>query len=208
MLHSSRYPRNNNNRYSMYYLLQVKNQTTSIDSMLKSLICDKTKVPHMVRTVYDPSCLPYCKELCGVRCQNLCNKADGKCKSGNLPDQFLHCPSAASVMKNMQLAFVTFESKDVERFGKGKPYKRVEKIMTDYTFDKFKKLQSEEFHCYAEHTLSYWFLRATKLEAFAPSQARSTTASITSDFGEAIQIVGKRETSDQFYHRPEVRTIA
>ena len=93
----------------------------------------------------------------------------------------------------------------METFGKGKPYARMEKIVTDYSFEQFKQMLRKEFFKYGEHTLSYWFLRASKLEAFAPSQKRSATITITSDFGEAIQIVGKRETSDQFYHRPEVK---
>ena len=99
---------------------------------------------------------------------------------------------------------MTFESVEVETFGKGKPYKRVEKIVTDYKIEEFSRLVRNEFLKYGEHTLTYWLLRATKLEAFMPAKKRSATVTITSDFGEAIQIVGKRETSDQFYHRPEV----
>ena len=177
----------------------------NIDAMLKSLICEKTKLPHMNRTVYDPSCLSYCSELCGVRCQDRCNKNHSSCKQGILPEKFLYCPSADAATKDVLLGFVTFESKDVETFGKGKPYARMEKIVTDYSFEQFKQMLRNEFLKYGEHTLSYWFLRASKLEAFAPSQKRSATITITSDFGEAIQIVGKRETSDQFYHRPEVK---
>ena len=60
---------------------------------------------------------------------------------------------------------------------------------------------------YGEHTLTSWFLRSTRLEAFDPAKARSATVTITSDFGEAIQIVFKRETPDQFYDTPEVAII-
>ena len=94
---------------------------------------------------------------------------------------------------------------DRETFGKGKPYKRMEKIVTDYSLEQFTKLFKDEFIKYGVHTLSHWFLRATKLEGFAPSELRSATISLTLDFGEAIQIIGKHETSDQFYHRPEVK---
>ena len=107
-------------------------------------------------------------------------------------------------MSDVQLGFITYESVEVDTYGKGAPYKRVEKVSRDYIYADFKRLLEEEFHCYAEHTLSYWLLRATKIEAFAPSKARSHTVTITSDFGEAIQIVGKREASNQFFHRPEV----
>ena len=185
--------------------MQVGKQTTSIDEMLKTLVCGKTKVPHMNKTVYNPSCLRYCSELCGVRCKNLCNQNHTNCKRGKLPENFLFCPSASTVMKNKEFGFITYESLEVDTYGKGKPYKRTEKVVTDYPFEKFEELLKEEFNRFGEHTLSYWFLRSTKIEAFAPSEARSTTATITADFGEAIQIVGKHETSDQFYHRPEVQ---
>ena len=184
--------------------LQVKNQTSSIDEMLKSSVCKKATVPHMKKTIYDPSCLVYCADLCGVRCKNLCNKTHNECSRGKLTESFLYCPSSAAAKQTINLGFVTYETKDVETFGKGAQYKRVEKILADKSDEEFKTLLTKEFNGYAEHTLSYWFLRATKLEAFAPSETRSTTATITSDFGEAIQIVAKKEVSDQFYHRPEV----
>ena len=113
-----------------------------------------------------------------------------------------HCPSSST--DNLRLDFITYESKEVETFGKGKPFKRVEKVATNYEFKEFMEAMRKEFLIYGEHTLTYWYLRATKLEAFSPSASRSNIATITADFGEAIQIVGKHETSDQFYHRPEV----
>ena len=172
--------------------------------MLKTLVCKKTTIPHMTRTCYDPSCLRFCSELCGIRCKDLCNKDHTGCDRGNLPMDFLFCPTAASKDTPDSLGFVTYETRDVDTFGKGVPYKRVEKILTDQSYEEFKSLVKQEFYRYSEHTLSYWFLRATKLEAFAPSLARSTTATITSDFGEAIQIIAKQEVSDKFFHRPEV----
>ena len=177
----------------------------SIDVKLKSLICGKKKLPHMEKTVYDPSCMRYCSDLCGVRCRNRCNKEHSECKRGILPDDFLHCPSGGPSREDMTVGFVTYETKDVKTFGKGKPYTRMERIVTDYPVDKFEELLREEFLKYGEHTLTYWLLRASKIEAFAPSEKRSATVTITSDFGEAIQIIRKHETSDQFYHRPEVR---
>ena len=185
----------------------MRTQAANIDVTLKSLVCEKIKLSHMEKTVYNPSCLRYCSYLCGVRCRDLCNKGHGDCMQGNLPDNFLYCPSAERALEDLKLGFVTYETKEVDTYGKGKPFTRTEKIVTDYTFDEFKGLLRNEFLHYGEHTMSYWLLRSTKLEAFAPSEARSTTVTITSDFGEAIQIVGKRETSDQFYHRPEVTLI-
>lgn len=188
----------------MYISWQVKNQSAMIDDMLKSSVCQKTSVAHMSKTVYDPSCLQYCGDLCGVRCRNLCNKDHNACMRGKLSGQFLSCSSAVSGISDLSLGFITYETNEVDTFGKGASFTRVEKVSKDYSYDEFKGLLQAEFYRYAEHTLSYWFLRATKIEAFAPSKARSATVTITSDFGEAIQIVAKREVSDQFYHRPEV----
>ena len=182
----------------------MQGQAGNIDVLLKSLVCDKTKLSHMEKTVYNPSCLRYCSELCGVRCRDLCNKRHNDCKHGVLPAEFLYCPSSQDNKDDLMIGFVTYETREVETHGKGKPFTRTEKIVTDYTFDEFVEKMRNEFIHYGEHTLSSWLLRSTKLEAFAPSPARSATVTITSDFGEAIQIVGKKETSDQFYHRPEV----
>lgn len=186
--------------------MQVGDQASTIEEMLKSLICEKTSVPHMSRTCYDPSCLRFCAELCGIRCKNLCNKEHTGCSRGILPENFLFCPTAGSKRKENSLGFITYETREVDTFGRGAQYKRVEKIETEHSFDVFVDLVKQEFLRYSEHTLSHWFLRATKLEAFAPSEARSATATITSDFGEAIQIIAKKEVSDQYFHRPEVLT--
>ena len=182
----------------------MKNQTGSINEMLKSLVCQKTIIPHMTRTVFNPSCLQYCADLCGMRCKNFCNKDHNACFRGKLPDSFLYCPTAASLPQLNNIGFTTYETKDVDTFGRGTQYKRVEKVISEYPYEECKTLVRKEFDIYAEHTLSYWFLRATKLEAFSPKEARATIATITSDFGEAIQIIAKQEVSDQFFHRPEV----
>ena len=180
----------------------MKDLPLSIDAMLKSLVCGKIKLPHMTKTIYNPTCLRYCSDLCGVRCRGLCNKDHTGCSRGELSSTFSKCHSAD--IDRVMLDFISYESNDVETFGKGKPYSRMEKVATKYSFNEFMVALKKEFAVYGEHTISYWFLRATKIEAFAPSQSRSSVATITSDFGEAIQIVAKHETSDQFYHRPEV----
>ena len=113
---------------------------------------------HTKRTVYDPTCLQYCKELCGVRCKNLCNETHGDCARGHLPDSFLFCPTAVSETEPINLGYVNYENRDVDTFGKATQYKRVEKIVTDYPYNECKTLLKSEFDSYAEHTLSYWFL--------------------------------------------------
>ena len=67
------------------------------------------------------------------------------------------------------LDFISYESNDVETFGKGKPYSRMEKVATKYSFNEFMVALKKEFSVYGENTIFYWFLRATKIEAFAPS---------------------------------------
>ena len=162
----------------------------------------------MTKTVYNPSCLQYCSELCGsgsAGCKGLCNVKHTECNRGILPNAFAMCPASARKADLLKLDFITYESNEVETFGKGVAYKRVEKIATNYSFQEFLAQLRTEFARYGEHTLSYWFLRATKIEHFAPTQDRVNIATITADFGEAIQIVAKNETSDQFFHRPEVQ---
>ena len=186
------------------FIFKVKSLPLNIDAQLKSLVCAKKLLPHMKKTIYDPSCLVYCSDLCGVRCKGLCNKTHTGCSRGVLPATFAQCRPSDQRREMLKLDFITFETKEVQTFGQGKPYTRVEKIATTYSYADFLTHAKEEFSAYAEHTLTHWFLRATKLEAFAPSLIRASIVTITADFGEAIQIIAKRETSDQFYHRPEV----
>ena len=132
----------------------------SIDVMLKGLVCNKVKIPHMTKTVYDPSCMRYCSDLCGVRCRDLCNKEHTDCSRGILQSASNQCPSSSP--ENLTLDFISYETKDVETFGKGKPFTRMEKIATSHNFDDKMVKFKTEFEAYGEHTLSYWFLRATK----------------------------------------------
>ena len=152
----------------------------------------------MTKTVYDPNCLSFCSDLCGIRCQNLCNKDHISCPRGILADNFLFCPSADSLTEDMTLGFVTFESKEVDTFGKGKPYKRIEKVVTDYHVEEYTEFLRSEFLSYGEHTLSYWFLRSTKLEAFVPSDIRSASVTITSDFGEQFKLLQSEKLLTSF----------
>ena len=133
----------------------------SIDEMLKSLVCPKKTIPHMTKTIYSPSCLRYCAELCGVRCRNLCNKNHIGCSQGVLPETFADCPSSARMRDSLAIDFITYENQEVETFGKGKPFARMEKISTSYNFKDFMVVMKNEFSVYVKHTMSHWFLRAT-----------------------------------------------
>ena len=102
------------------------------------------------------------------------------------------------------LTYVKFETTEVETYGKGKSYTRVEKVETELSLSEFLESFREEFSQYAHHIVAAWFLRSTKLELFNPTKERRNTLTIVSDFGEAFLVVRKHETADQFFKRPEV----
>ena len=62
-------------RYNKFYsrekkrsqFLQVSSVPDNINDAVKALVCPKVKLDHMDREVYNPSCLLYCSDLCGVR---------------------------------------------------------------------------------------------------------------------------------------------
>ena len=102
------------------------------------------------------------------------------------------------------LTYVKFETTEVETYGKGKSYTRVEKVETELSLSEFLKSFREEFAQYAHPIVAAWFLRSTKLELFNPTKERQNILTIVSDFGEAFLVVRKHETADQFFKRPEV----
>ena len=177
---------------------------TSLQSTLKSTICSKVSVEHFVRTIYSPECISYCSELCGRKCLKRCNKTHtGGCNPGELPDKFAFCPSSNNISTSIFLEYITYDKVTIDN-GKGKTFERVEKVTSNLDLEEFKKRYKEDFSSYSKHTLSYWFLRATKIEVFIPAEGQLSTATCISDFGEAIVIIDKREVSDSFYHRREV----
>ena len=89
----------------------------------------------MTKTIYTPTCLRYFSDLCGVRCRGLCNKDHTGCSRGELSSTFSKCHSAD--IDRVMLDFISNESNDVETFGKGKPYSRMEKVATKYSFNEF-----------------------------------------------------------------------
>ena len=38
-----------------------------VNCAVKNLVCPKVKLDHMKKTIYSPSCLKFCSDLCGVR---------------------------------------------------------------------------------------------------------------------------------------------
>ena len=122
------------------------------------------------------------------------------CNRGILPDDFFECISTSSALADSSLTYVKFETSEVETYGTGKNYTRVEKIEVQ----DFLKLFREEFQHYGHHIVAAWFLRSTKLELFRPFEGRQDVLTIISDFGEAFLVIGKHETADQFFKRREV----
>ena len=146
-----------------------------------------------MRTIYSPECISYCSELCGRKCLKKCNKTHtGGCNRGELPDEFAFCPTSNNISTTIFLEYVTYDKVTVDK-GKGKTFERVEKVTSNLDLQEFKKRYKEDFSSYSKHTISYWFLRATKIEAFIPAEGRLSTATCISDFGEAIVIIDKRE---------------
>ena len=127
-----------------------------------------------------------------------------QCKRGILPSGFSTCKTAASGLVDSTLTYVTFETSEVETFGKGKTYQRTEKVESELTLVEFLSSVQKEFEVYSLHIVAAWFLRSTKLQLFSLSPLRKSILNITSDFGEAFLVVSKHETADQFFKRREV----
>ena len=138
------------------------------------------------------------------RCKNNCNLAHIVCKRGILPDDFFFCSIASTALADTKHNFVNYEASDVETFGTGKAYTRMEKLELELSLGDFLVSFREEFMKYAHHILAAWFLRLTKLALCSPFKERQSVLTIISDFGEAFLVIGKHETADQFFKRREV----
>ena len=126
------------------------------------------------------------------------------CNRGNLPDDFFECITTSSALADSSLTYVKFETSEVETYGTGKAYTRVEKIEVELSLQDFLELFMKEFQHYGHHIVAAWFLRSTKLALFRPFEERQDVLTIISDFGEAFLVIGKHETADQFFKRREV----
>ena len=130
------------------------------------------------------------------------------CERGILPVDFCSCATAGRNLANNTLSYVKFETTEVETYGKGKTYTRIEKVETELTLEEFVAQFRSEFASYAQHIVAAWFLRSTKQELIHPKKKRPSVLTIVSDFGETFLVVGKHETSDQYFKRPEVNLHA
>ena len=71
------------------------------------------------------------------RCQKKCNLNHNTCSRGVLPNSLVHCHTSYSALRDSTLNYVTFETKNVETFGKGKNYTYVEKVETPVKYIEF-----------------------------------------------------------------------
>ena len=138
-------------------------QRPLLNTVVKMTVCKKIVIPGLERESYSPSCLQYCREMCGTKCKKKCNlKHPGStniCHRGRLPADFLYCPSRTVPPIEPVIPFATFEKVDVESHSKGSDYTRVEKVLTDMIESKFVENFKEQFSRYAEHIVASWFLR-------------------------------------------------
>ena len=67
----------------------------------------------------------------------MCNNDHDACSRGVLPPDMLNCPTSYDILAGSNFNFVTFEMRDVDTFGKGKPYKTLVKVMTPLDYFQF-----------------------------------------------------------------------
>ena len=72
-----------------------------------------------------------------TRCKKKCNLIHTNCKRGILPDNIMHCQQADELLKDTSLTYIIFELHEVETFGKGKPFSRMEKVELQVSYDTF-----------------------------------------------------------------------
>ena len=145
---------------------------------VKESICPKVVVPGMEKPSYLPSCLQQCSEMCGVRCRGKCwgqhpGACNQQCKPrctevhppicnrGKLDSRFLFCPSGGIGAGGLQLtlSYIKFETVDVQTYGKGAAFTRVDKVETEMIESDFINRFKHEFIVYSEHIVPSWFLR-------------------------------------------------
>ena len=59
------------------------------------------------------------------------------CKRGNLAENMVLCSMVCGSLASSYMTYITYELRDVETFGKGKPFKRMEKVETQIGYESF-----------------------------------------------------------------------
>ena len=97
-----------------------------------------------------------------------------------------------------------FQTVQVETHGKGKPYTRVEKVVTSLDWSTFRTKFAILFNDFSKHIIAAWLLTNTKVEMIKPLPRRSLVLFVTTDFAENILVIRKHELADQYFHRIEI----
>ena len=61
------------------------------------------------------------------------------CSRGIMPASMVHCHTSYQTLMNSTLSFVTFEAREVETHGKGKPFSRQEKVESLISYAEFQE---------------------------------------------------------------------
>ena len=141
-------------------------------------------------------------------CKGKCNaEHTGDCQRGQLSESWVCCATTKARLSGRKVSFAEFKTVEVETHGKGLPYTRVEKVLTEvswkdfleqfrYNYFMWKYIRVNYLNyrelclSYSQHIIVAWFLRSTKLQLLDMSaSARPNTAILISDFAENVLVV-------------------
>ena len=139
----------------------------------------------------------------------------GKCERGKLSDDFLFCPSVDQtteiyftsfkvIITYSSCSFLILQAIEVNTYGKGKAYSRIEPVTDLVSLQEFRKRFCQLFTNYSHHIIDSWFLTNTKLELQRPRLARSEILFVISDFVKNVTVLQKHDLSEQYFHRVEI----
>ena len=60
-----------------------------------------------------------------------------KCDRGVIPVSMVNCKTTVENMSGYKMTYMEYQEQEVETYGKGKPYKRFEKVGTELAFNDF-----------------------------------------------------------------------
>ena len=88
---------------------------------------------------------------------------------------------------------------------RGKSHTRALKIIReDMSVAKFIDKFCCEFSDYSEHKIEAWYLNTVKNASFTPTSQPPNTMTMISDFAQNLQLSSKKETSEEYFHKPQV----
>ena len=73
------------------------------------------------------------------RCKGRCNTNHTACSRGIMSGSMLHCHTVHNALMNSTLNYVSFEAREVETYGKGKPFSRQEKVESMISYPEFQQ---------------------------------------------------------------------